>query len=117
MSPQLAALRPLAAELGEAERQIDEAFERTRLPEQLLRTRAWNKRRARLASTPGMEGLCADLESAYGEVERIAQLRTGRMWKQYVALPEDRVDQALVRIRQGLDALEMTVERLTPLGP
>jgi len=39
------------------------------------------------------------------------------MWKQYVALPEDRVDQALVRIRQGLDALEMTVERLTPPGP
>ena len=61
-----------------------------------------------------MEGLCADLESAYAEIRRIAQLRTGRMWQQYIALPGDRVEDALARIRHALDALEITIEKLTP---
>jgi len=105
-------MRLVAAELSEAERQIDEAFGRTRLPQKLLRTRAWDRNRARLASTPGMEGLCADLETAYAEVRRITELRTGRMWRQYVMWPEDRVEDALARIRQALDALETTIEGL-----
>jgi hypothetical protein len=112
--PQLAALRLVAAELGEAERQIDEAFERTRLPEKLLRTRAWKKHGAELEAAPGVAGLWADLVSAYAEVERIAELRTGRMWRQYVSLPEDRVEDALARIRHALDELEITIEELTP---
>jgi len=78
-SQPLAVLRLLAAELGDAEGKIDEAFGRTRLPRYLLRTRAWDRNRAQLQSTPGMERLCADLEIAYAEVLRITQIRTGRL--------------------------------------
>jgi hypothetical protein len=106
-------LRLVAAELGATEREIDDAFGRTRLPEKLLRTRAWDRNRSRLASTPGMESLCADLETAYAEVRRIGQLRTGRMWRQYILFPQDRVEDALARIRGALDALETTIERLS----
>jgi len=114
VSPALAVLRLLAAELGDAEREIDEAFGRTRLPEKLLRTREWERHGAALKSAPGMEGLHADLEGAYAEVRRIAQLRSGRMWKQYISWPSDRVEDALARIRQALDALESSIERLSP---
>ncbi|MGA9114519.1 MAG: hypothetical protein WB802_12080 [Candidatus Dormiibacterota bacterium] len=113
-SPQLAVLRLLAAELGDTERQIDEAFERTRLPEKLLRTRTWDRNRAELEATPGMEGLCADLESAYTDIRRINQLRTARMWRQYLLLAGDRVEDSLARIRHALDALEITIEKLNP---
>ena len=61
---------------------------------------------------PGMEGLCADLETAYAEVRRVTERRAGRMWQQYVMWPEDRVEDALARIRQALDALETTIEGL-----
>ncbi|MGD0372298.1 MAG: hypothetical protein ABSC16_11430 [Candidatus Dormibacteria bacterium] len=110
----VAVLRLLAAELGDVERQIDEAFGRERLPEKVFRTKAWDRNRAQLESTPGLEGICADLESAYAEVGRITQLRTGRLWKQYITLPGDRVEDALARIRHALDAVDMTIERLTP---
>jgi hypothetical protein len=113
-SPHIAVLGLLAAELGEAERQIDEAFGLERLPDKLLRTRAWERNRTKLESTPGMEDLCADLESAYAEIQRIAQRRTGRMWQHYSTLPGDRVEDALARIRHAVDALEITIERLSP---
>ena len=108
----LAVLRLLVAELGDADGQIDEALGRTRLPEKLLRTRAWDRNRAQLQSTPGMERLCADLETAYAEVGRIMLIRTGRLWQNYLALPADRVEDALARIRYALDALEVTIEML-----
>jgi hypothetical protein len=100
------------AELGAAEGRIDEALGRTRLPEKLLRTRAWDRNRAQLQSTPGMERLCADLETAYAEVRRIMQIRSGRLWLHYLAQPGDRVEDALARIRYALDALEVTIEML-----
>ena len=101
------------AELGDAEGRIDEAFGRTRLPEKRLRTRAWDRNRAQLQATSGMERLCADLETAYAEVRRITQIRTGRLWHNYLTLPGDRVEDALARIRYALDALEETIERLS----
>jgi len=113
VSQPLAVLRLLVAELGDAEGQIDEALGRTRLPEKLLRTRAWDRNRAQLQSTPGMERLCADLETAYAEVWRITQIRTGRLWQNYLTLPGDRVEDALARIRYALDALEVTIEMLS----
>jgi len=113
VSQPLAVLRLLVAELGDAEGQIDEALGRTRLPEKLLRTRAWDRNRAQLQSTPGMERLCADLETAYAEVWRITQIRTGRLWQNYLTLPGDRVEDALTRIRYALDALEVTIEMLS----
>jgi len=113
VSQPLAVLRLLVAELGDAEGQIDEALGRTRLPEKLLRTRAWDRNRAQLQSTPGMERLCADLETAYAEVWRITQIRTGRLWHNYRTLPGDRVEDALARIRYALDALEVTIEMLS----
>ena len=109
----LSVLRLLAAELRAAEGQIGEALGRTRLPDKLIRTRAWERNRARLQSTPGMERLCADLETAYAEVERITLIRTGRLWQNYLTLPEDRVEDALARIRHALDALQATVEMLS----
>jgi len=33
-----------------------------------------------------MERLCADLEIAYAEVLRITQIRTGRLWQNYLTL-------------------------------
>lgn len=113
MPQSVAVLRLLIAELGDAEGQIDEALGRIRLPEKLLRTRAWDRNRAQLQSAPGMERLCADLEPAYAEVRRITQIRTGRMWQNYLALPEDRVEDALARIRSAIDALEVTIEMLS----
>jgi hypothetical protein len=112
-SQPLAVLRLLAAELGDAEGKIDEALGRTRLPKYLLRTRAWDRNRAQLQSTPGMERLCADLETAYAEVLRIMEIRTGRLWQNYLTLPGDRVEDALARIRHALDALEVTIEMLS----
>ena len=109
----LAVLRLLVAELGDAEGQIAEALGRRRLPEKLLRTRAWDRSRAQLQSTPGMERLCADLESAYAEVRRITQIHIGRIWLMYLARPGDRVEDALARIRYALDALEVTIEMLS----
>ncbi|MGP8161343.1 MAG: hypothetical protein ACLQGJ_09030 [Candidatus Dormibacteria bacterium] len=114
MSQPLALLRLLATELGDAERQIDEALGWERLPEKLLRTRVWDRNSARLESLPGMEGLCADLESAYSEIRRITQIRTGRIWQHYITWPEDRVEDALARIRVALDALEMIIGTRTP---
>ena len=113
VSQRLAVLRLLVAELGAAEGQIDEALGRTRLPEKLLRTRAWDRNRAQLQSTPGMERLCADLDTAYAEVQRITQIRTGRLWQNYITLPGDRVEDALARIRYALDAIQETIERLS----
>ena len=101
------------AELGDADGQIDEALGRSRLPEKLVRTRVWDRNRARLRSTPGMEHLCADLESAYAEIGRIMQIRIGRIWQQYITWPEDRVEDALARIRSARDALEETIEILS----
>jgi hypothetical protein len=116
-SRHLAVLRLLAAELGDAEGQIDEALGRIRLPQKLLRTRAWDRNRAELQSTPGMERLCADIESAYAEVRRITQLSNDRMWRQHITLPGDRVEDGLARIRYALDALEVTIERLSRREP
>jgi len=112
-SQPLAVLRLLAAELGDAEGHIDEALGRTRLPDKLLRTRAWDRNRAQLQSMPGMERLCVDLETAYAEVGRITQIRTGRLWQNYLTLPGDRVEDALARIRHALDALDVTIEMLS----
>jgi len=100
------------AELGAAEGQIDEALGRSRLPEKLVRTRVWDRNRAQLQATPGMERLCADLETAYAEVRRITQIRSGRLWQNYRTLPGDRVEDALARIRHALDAIEVTIEML-----
>jgi hypothetical protein len=60
-----------------------------------------------------MERLCADLETAYAEVWRITQIRTGRLWQNYLTLPGDRVEDALARIRHALDALDVTIEMLS----
>jgi hypothetical protein len=60
-----------------------------------------------------MERLCADLETAYAEVLRIMEIRTGRLWQNYLTLPGDRVEDALARIRHALDALEVTIEMLS----
>src|ERR1035438_3048498 len=116
VSQPLAVLRLLVAELGDAEGQIDEALGRRRLPEMLLRTRAWERNKAQLQSMPGMERLCADLETAYAEVWRITQIRTGRLWQNYRTLPEDRVEDALARIRHALDALEVAIGMLSRGG-
>ncbi len=100
------------AELGDAAAKIDEALGRSRLPEMLFRTRAWEKNRSELQSMPGMEGLCADLEGAYAEVGRITQIRSGRLWRNYRILPGDRVEEASARIRRALDAIAVTIETL-----
>jgi hypothetical protein len=60
-----------------------------------------------------MERLCADLEIAYAEVLRITQIRTGRLWQNYLTLPGDRVEDALARIRHAHDALDVTIEMLS----
>jgi hypothetical protein len=106
-------MRLLVAELGDAEGKIDEALGRDRLPEVLLRTKAWERNRAELQSTPGLEPLCTELEGAYAEVRRIAQLCTARLWQMYVTRPEDGVEGALARIRHAIDELETAIERLS----
>jgi len=59
-----------------------------------------------------MERLCADLETAYAEVGR--SRRSARPPLQnYLTLPEDRVEDALARIRHALDALQATIEMLS----
>jgi len=116
VSQPIATLRVVAAELADSEEKIDEALGRGRLPERLLRTNAWDRDRARLHATAGMERLCADVEAAYAEVRRIRLARAGRMWQAYLAEPEDRVQDALARIRTALDALEVTIEALSTQG-
>lgn len=107
----LRTLQQVREELGEAEGRIDEALERERLPEQLLRTRAWDRGRARVLATPGLDHLCGDLDAAYAELRRIGRLRTGRIWQMYATRPGDGVEQALERIRHALDALDMAIDR------
>jgi len=100
-------------ELGDAERRIDDGLGMGKLPERLLRTRAWDRNREWLRLVPEVAPLYGDLEGAYREIMRIVNIRPGRMLKAYAVEPGDDVEDALAYIRRALDGLEATVRTLS----
>jgi len=105
------------AELSDAEQRLDQGLEIGKLPEKLLRTKAWDRSREQLRKRPGLGPLCAQLDSAYAEVKRVGMIRSSRMWVAYTMEPGDGVEEALASIRGALDALEAMTGKMPGSGP
>jgi len=113
----LSVLRTLRADLKDAARKIERSSQKGKFwsagTEGDLRQKTWQKTRKQLQSMSGMNPLWDTLEEAYAQVERIAGLRTSRVFSGYRVQPDDDdLDGALASVHKADTALEAKIADL-----